>query len=290
MRIQRLIEHHRDFISLEFFPPKDRAAWPVFFQEVNRLRAIDPLFVSVTYGAGGSTQDATLEIVTKLKREFGFEPMAHLTCVDASRERIQSYIDKLAAAEIHNILALRGDPPKGEEEFRPTSTQFQHACDLVELIRSRYPDMGVGVAGYPEGHAEAPDLETDLEYLKHKLDRGGDFVITQLFFDNDLYSGFVERARDIGITAPIIPGVLPVMTLSGIKRFLTLSGASMPDTYMAELEDADERGGSPLVSRVGIEFAKEQVRDLFRRGVPGVHLYTLNKADACLEIVNAVRG
>lgn len=285
MRIIGLIEGSPQFVSLEFFPPKDRAAWPGFFQVVEKLKKLSPKFVSVTYGAGGSTRGKTVEIVKAMKKEMGLEPMAHLTCVGASSNSIHEYVADVREAGVQNILALRGDPPKGESTFVPDSEEFQYASDLVSLLRASYPDLGIGVAGYPEGHAEAPDLETDLRHLKHKIDQGADFVITQFFFDNDLYVRFVERARDAGIQVPIIPGVLPVMSLSGVKRMLDLSGASIPEEYLSRLEDADERGGTAAVQRLGIEFAKRQVQDLLHNGAPGVHLYTLNKAEACLEIV-----
>jgi methylenetetrahydrofolate reductase (NADPH) len=288
LRIRELMDQRQGFVSLEFFPPKDRAAWPGFFQVIERLKRLDPLFVSVTYGAGGSTRDKTLEIVSTLKGELGLEPMAHLTCVDASRERIREFLDTLREQGVDNVLALRGDPPKGEESFTPTSGDFCHASDLVRLIRHDYPEFGVGVAGYPEGHLESEDLVSDMTFLKHKLDQGADFVVTQLFFENRIYFDFVDRARSMGITQPIIPGILPIMSLSVIKKGISLSGASMPEELLARLEEADRSGGNDAVQELGIVLAREQIRELLQSGVPGVHLYTLNKADACLAIMDGL--
>jgi methylenetetrahydrofolate reductase (NADPH) len=288
LRICELMDRRNGFVSLEFFPPKDRAAWPGFFQVVDRLKRLDPLFVSVTYGAGGSTRDKTLELVSTLKQEMGLEPMAHLTCVDASRERIRDFLDTLRETGVDNVLALRGDPPKGEESFTPTSGDFQHASDLVRLIRRDYPWFGIGVAGYPEGHLESADLVTDMTYLKFKLDQGADFVVTQLFFENRIYFDFVARATAMGITKPIIPGILPIMSLSVIKRGIALSGASMPQELLERLEEADRSGGNDAVQELGIAHAREQIRELLQSGVPGVHLYTLNKADACLSIIDGL--
>jgi methylenetetrahydrofolate reductase (NADPH) len=288
VRIGELIKAKRPFVSLEFFPPKEREAWDGFFHVVERLLVLHPLFVSVTYGAGGSTHAHTLEIVSRLKVAYGLEPMAHLTCVGASREKIRSFLDALVDAGVDNVLALRGDPPKGQEEFVPDSRDFQHATDLVAFIRGEYPRLGIGVAGYPECHPAAVSPDADLNYLRRKIELGGDFTVTQLFFDNDKYFGFVDRARACGITVPIIPGVLPVLSLASIKRFASLCGASLPPAYMAELERADAAGGATAVAEVGIAYAREQARDLIARGAPGVHLYTLNKAEAVLSIVSGL--
>ncbi len=285
MRIRELIEARRPFVSLEFFPPKEREAWAGFFDVVERLLPVRPLFVSVTYGAGGSTHAHTLEIVSRLRTAYGLEPMAHLTCVGASREKIRGFLDGLRQAGVDNVLALRGDPPRGQENFVPDSDDFQHATDLVSFIRREYPALCLGVAGYPECHPEAVSAEADLGFLRQKLAMGGDFVVTQLFFDNDCYFDFVTKVRALGIDAPIVPGVLPVMSLASIKRLVGLCGASLPPAYLAELEAADASGGAAAVAEVGVAYAKRQARDLLDRGAPGVHLYTLNKAEAVLSIV-----
>jgi len=288
VRIGELIEAKRPFVSLEFFPPKERDAWAGFFTVVERLLPIKPLFVSVTYGAGGSTHANTLEIVSRLKMAYGLEPMAHLTCVGASREKIRGFLDGLAAAGVDNVLALRGDPPRGQENFVPDSEDFQHATDLVTFIRREYPEFGVGVAGYPECHPEAVSPEADLDFLRQKVTLGGDFVVTQLFFDNDRYFAFVEKARAMGLAVPMVPGVLPVLSLGSVKRLAGLCGASLPPAYLAELERADAAGGAAAVAEVGIAHARAQAQDLIDRGAPGVHLYTLNKADAVLSIVSGL--
>jgi len=288
LRIAELIAKNDKFISLEFFPPKERASWPGFFETVSRLTSLDPLFVSVTYGAGGGTQENTLEIVHRLKNDFELEPMAHLTCVGASGERLHDFLRALESFGVDNVLALRGDPPRGVENFKPDSDEFKHASDLVAFIRGRYPDMGIGVAGYPEGHPEAPSLEQDLKFLKFKLDEGADFAVTQLFFDNRLYWDFVERLSAMGVNKPLIPGVLPIMSLGSAKRMTSFCGATLPEKFLLALEDAHEKGGDEAACRVGLEYAKKQVRELLDGDAPGVHLYTLNKADACLEIVDAL--
>lgn len=288
MRIIDMIRSGGKFVSLEFFPPKDPQEWPGFFQTVERLAAVDPLFVSVTYGAGGGTQGNTLEIVRRLRRDMGLTPMAHLTCVGASAERVDGFLSALEEADVHNVLALRGDPPKGDVQFVPDSDQFRHASDLVTHIRRHYPDMGVGVAGYPEGHPECSTFREDFEFLKFKLDRGGDFAITQLFFDARLYWNFTERLGEMGVKKPIIPGVLPVMSVKSAKRVLGFCGASIPGRLLLDLEEADARGGAEAACRVGLEWAKRQCRELLEGGAPGVHLYTLNRPEACLEIVGAL--
>lgn len=286
MRIANLIRPEKPFISLEFFPPKERSDWPAFYRVADRLRAVNPLFVSVTYGAGGSTQANTLEIVTHLKKELSLEPMAHLTCVGATEEGIVGFLDDLAAIGVDNVLALRGDPPQEKDMQFPDSKDYAFASDLVSFIRKRDRNIGIGVAGYPEGHPEATSLEEDMKFLKYKLDQGGDFIVTQLFFDNDLYWDFVRRARAIGIEKPIIPGIMPIFSLKVIKKVLSLCGASMPAGFPEELEKAQEKGGAEAVQALGIRHAREQIRGLLSGGVPGIHLYTLNRDDACLELLD----
>jgi methylenetetrahydrofolate reductase (NADPH) len=288
MKIIDLLRQQKPFVSLEFFPPKEKSAWPGFFDVVNRLRPTSPLFVSVTYGAGGSTQANTLEIVSRMKREHGLEPMAHLTCVGASEKNIRAFLDALVDSGVENVLALRGDPPRGQTDFVPDSDQFRHASDLVAFIRAEYPGLCIGVAAYPEVHPAAESPEKDLEYLGLKIRAGGDFAVTQLFFDNRLYFGFVAKARAAGIDVPMLPGVLPVNSLAGVKRMLTFCGASMPPDYLAELEAADASGDGAAVAECGVAYATRQSRELLSGGAPGVHLYTLNKAEACLKIIGGL--
>lgn len=288
MRISDLMASGGQFLSLEFFPPKEKKDWPGFFRVVERLRSINPLFASVTYGAGGSTQDHTLEIVTRLKREYGLEPMAHLTCVGASCRGIGEFLETLEKEGIDNVLALRGDPPKDRDMPLEDQKDFVYAADLVTFIRARHPRMGIGVACYPEGHPEAPSLGHDLDFLKSKLDQGGDFAVSQLFFDNDFYWDFLRRARAIGIEKAIIPGVMPIFSLKVVRKITSLCGSCIPESFMRELEKAEENGGAEAVQALGIEHARKQIRQLLDNGVPGVHLYTLNKDEACLELLDGV--
>ncbi|MFP5223224.1 MAG: methylenetetrahydrofolate reductase [NAD(P)H] [Acidobacteriota bacterium] len=288
MRINDILSQGKRFISLEFFPPKEKDAWPSFFYEAGKLSILNPSFVSVTYGAGGSTQANTLELVTRFSRDLGLNPMAHLTCVGASEDSLRSFLDGLREAGVDNVLALRGDPPQGQPDFKPENAAFQYASDLTGFIHEAYPDLCIGVAGYPETHPQAESADKDLDYLKLKVDKGGSVVITQLFFDNDHYFRFVERCRARGIDKPIIPGVLPILNLASVKRILSLCGATIPAEYLARLEAANDQGGAGAVRELGVEFAREQCRDLIARGAPGVHLYTLNKAQACLDIVSGL--
>jgi methylenetetrahydrofolate reductase (NADPH) len=214
--------------------------------------------------------------------------MAHLTCVGADTTRLSTFLDQLVAAGVHNVLALRGDlPPDASPEIF-ACLPLQNASDLVAFIRRTHPEIGIGVAGYPETHPEAVCPDTDLNYLKLKVDQGGDFIVTQLFFDNQLYFDFVRKARILGITKPIIPGILPVVSLKVIQRIVSLCGAGIPPAFLQELEAADERGGADAVQEVGVAYARKQAQDLLAAGVPGVHLYTLNRADAVLKLAQGL--
>lgn len=288
MKISDKLATGSRFVSVEYFPPKERQDWPAFFKVVERLASLNPLFASVTYGAGGSNQNATLEIVTTMQRELGLETMAHLTCVGAQADRLNRFLDDLAAAGIQNILALRGDPPQDTPASEITESPYHFASDLVNFVRQGHPEMGIGVAAYPETHPEAISPESDLGYLKLKMDLGGDFAVTQLFFDNQLYFDFVRRARERGISKLIIPGILPVLNLKMIERIKQLSGAFIPPDFMAALEAADQRGGAAEVRKVGVAHARKQAEELLASGVQGVHLYTFNKAEAILELTEGL--
>jgi methylenetetrahydrofolate reductase (NADPH) len=288
MKIIDKMASGKQFLSLEFFPPKDKTEWPAFFKVADRLSRLDPLFASVTYGAGGSTKGDTLEIVNRLKNDHGLETMAHLTCIGAYRGDLQRFLDALSEAGVHNVLALRGDPPQdAPPEFSACRTLL-HASDLAAFIKDAHPALGIGVAGYPETHPEAVGREEDLDYLKLKLDQGGDFVITQLFFDNEHYFDFVRRARAIGIDKPIIPGILPVVSLKVIQRIISMCGAKLPDAYLAQLQEADGQGGAAAVQKLGVAYARRQAQELLAAGVPGVHIYTLNRDQAVLELVDGL--
>ncbi|MBG3876833.1 methylenetetrahydrofolate reductase [NAD(P)H] [Desulfovibrio oxamicus] len=277
----------RPFYSLEFFPPKERENWPGFFATVERLKALNPLFASVTYGAGGSTQDNTLEITSHLKNVMGLEPMAHLTCVGATRERIADYLRRLREVNVDNVLALRGDAPRGQDIDWDTA-EFRYAADLVRFARNEQPDMGVGVAGYPAAHPESPSFASDLRHTADKVNAGADFIVTQLFFDVREYFDFVERLRAMGVTVPVLPGILPIQSLESVRRILSLCGANIPGKLYLELDAANEKGGADAVKEAGIAFAQQQIRSLLDGGAPGIHLYTLNRADTCLRIAEAV--
>ena len=289
MQISRLMAQEPNFVSLEFYPPKESSAWPAFFEAAQELATVRPLFASVTYGAGGSTQANTLEIATRLKRDIGFEPLVHLTCVGASRDAIGDFLANLSAAGIRNVLALRGDPPRGASTFVPDSQEFRHASDLVAFIRREFPDFCVGVAGYPSPHPQSPTIKDDLYWTQVKVDAGADFIVTQLFFDVRLYDDYVSRLRAMDVTVPVIPGVLPILSLQSFRFILSLCGAHVPGNFYLDLEKANEQGGTEAVRNIGVTFAQTMCRNLLDRGAPGVHLYTLNQAAACLRIVDGLR-
>lgn len=277
----------KPLFSFEFFPPKDDASTAALMDVVRHLQDLQPDFVSVTYGAGGSTRARTLELVTRIKREIGIESMAHLTCVSHSRDEIRSILDELAAKGIENVLPLRGDPPKGQTHFKPHPDGFRYANELaVEVARGNR--FCFGVAGYPEKHIEAPNLEFDLINLKRKVDAGASFVITQLFFINERYFEFVNRARLIGIRCPILPGIMPITNFTQIQRFATLCGATLPQTLVDTLTPV--QADPEAVTRVGIDYASAQCRELLQKGAPGIHFYTLNKSRATREILETLRG
>ncbi|AMK11570.1 MAG: methylenetetrahydrofolate reductase [Pseudodesulfovibrio sp.] len=284
MRVCDLIQRKSPFLSLEFFPPKEREAWPAFFAVVDKLKVLDPLFASVTYGAGGGTQDNTLEIATRMKRDHGIEPVTHLTSVGASAEKLDAFLDSLRAADIQNVLALRGDPPRGVADFDFNAQEFKHASDVIEHITARYPEMCVGGAAYPEPHCESPSIKSDLDMVLLKVKKGAQFLVTQLFFDNRLYFDYVDRLKAMGSDVPVIPGILPIMSLKSAKFTLSLCGAAIPGKFLSALEKAYEEGGDDAVYALGIDYATKQAQQLIDGGAPGVHLYTLNRAEAVLEI------
>jgi methylenetetrahydrofolate reductase (NADPH) len=272
--------------SFEFFPPKDAEGVERLFETIAELRPYAPAYVSVTYGAGGSTRRLTVELVRRIKHEVGIEAMAHLTCVGATRAELCDVLEQLQGHGIENVIALRGDPPKGETQFVRTEGGLGHGSELVALIRARY-DFCIAAACYPEAHSESKSAEADLLYLKAKVEAGADFLITQLFFDNADYFRFVERVRGLGITVPIIAGIMPITNLSQIKRFTALCGATIPAPLLAELEACG--GDTAAVQAIGVEHATAQCRDLIARGVPGVHFYTLNRSLATRHVLDRLR-
>jgi methylenetetrahydrofolate reductase (NADPH) len=281
VRIRELFQLGRPVFSFEFFPPKDDAGVALLFERIGELRRLRPDFVSVTYGAGGSTRERTVEIVTRIQKEIGLSAMAHLTCVGHTREEIAAVCARLRAAGIVNVLALRGDPPKGEAEFRAVEGGFRYASELAAFLHENF-DFTLGGACYPEKHVEAPSAEVDLIHLKKKVESGVEFLVSQLFFDNADYFRFIERARDAGISLPILPGIMPVTNLEQTKRFTQMCGAKIPAELQKKL---DRVAGDPVeVFRIGCEHATAQCRELLDRGAPGVHFYTLNKSTATREI------
>ncbi len=282
MKITDILKKTRP-VSFEFFPPRTAEGIPAVLETLKELVEYRPDFVSVTYGAGGSTRAFTEEITFEAKRTAGVEVMAHLTCVGQTKEEIHGVLERLEAEGIENIIALRGDPPRGSAEFVPVAGGFQHATDLLQHIKS-YFKFGVAAACYPEGHTESADLETDLEYIKLKVDRGADFLVTQLFYDNRDYFDFVDRARAGGIGVPIIPGVLPVLNSAQVRRFTALSGSKIPpalDRLLDKYTENDEGARD-----MGVEYATGQVRELWDADVPGVHFYVLNRSYSVSRILN----
>ena len=273
MKIKDIMEKTRP-VSFEFFPPRNAEGIPAVLETLDELKVYCPDFVSVTYGAGGSTRAFTEEITFEAKRTAGVEVMAHLTCVGQTKEEIHGVLERLEAEGVENIIALRGDPPQGTTEFVPVEGGFDHATDLLQHIKSNFK-FGVAAACYPEGHTESVDLDADLKYVKMKVDNGADFLVTQLFYDNRHYYDFLERARAEGIGVPIIPGILPVLNSAQVRRFTTLSGSEIPpdlDTLLDKYAENDDSARD-----MGVEYATAQVRDLWDAGVPGVHFYVLNR-------------
>lgn len=280
--ISDLYAQARPLRSLEFFPPKDDAQLENLKAAAASLKRIAPDFVSVTYGAGGTTRERTAQASAILKGEFGFTVMPHLTCVGHSRAELNEVADRIHAGGFRNIMTLRGDPPKGETTFRVTADGLRYASELVQLLKARHPDFCLGVAGYPEKHPEAASLDTDLDNLKRKVDAGAAFVTTQLFFDNAVYYRYVEKCRARGINVPIVPGIMPVLSLKQVQRFTSMCGATLPPALVTRLEVAAEN--TDVVETIGIDWALTQIRDLLAQGAPGYHLYIMNRAKSALAM------
>jgi methylenetetrahydrofolate reductase (NADPH) len=272
--------------SFEFFPPKTDDGERNLRAALEALRPLEPDFASVTYGAGGSTRGRTVEITRWIKQDLGIEAMAHLSCVGATREELGETLDTIAAAGIENVLALRGDPPRGETEWRPHPGGLHYSTELAALISERQA-FGIGAACFPEIHPDAPSLTHDLRFLKEKVDAGASFLITQLFFDNELYFRFVEEARAVGIDVPILPGIMPITDVGQIKTITGMCGATIPETLLEQLE---LRAGDPdAVLQLGVSYATLQCAELLARGAPGIHFYTLNRSPATRAILSALK-
>jgi methylenetetrahydrofolate reductase (NADPH) len=273
-------------LSFELFPPKTPAAEEALWENVKQLMAFKPDVVTCTYGAGGSTREKTLDIVTKVKNLFGVRVASHLTCVGSTVDQLRGYLAEAESLGIDNIVALRGDPPKGESSFQPVEGGLRYASELVALIQREFGTFGIAVAGYPETHQEATSSRTDLENLKRKVEAGGHCVITQLFYNNADFFRFRDRCREIGITAPIVPGILPVTNLAQIQRFTSFCKASLPEILVAELGEKDD---ADWQFDVGVRWAVRQVQGLIDAGVPGIHFYVLNKSPATAAVLSEVR-
>ncbi len=273
-------------VSFELFPPHNDLGLAKLEERLPKLIALQPSFLTVTYGALGTTRERTLQVVSKIRNTYGKEVAHHLTCVGSTREEIAQLLHDIRKANIENIVALRGDPPQGETEFKPLKGGYRYGNELVEHIR-KSGGFGIAVAGYPEKHIEAPDLETDLKHLKRKVDAGADLVITQLFYDNRFFYEFVERCRAIGIKKPIVPGLLPILNVEQIKRITRICGSSIPTELLHKLTQAgDDR---EKVHEIGIRHTLAQAQDLLAHGVAGIHFYVLNQYFHIAEIMEEIQ-
>ena len=287
MRIDDILEQRRPCFSFEFFPPKDDEGVTRLLATIGELEQDDPGFVSVTYGAGGSTRARTIEMVKRIRHETHTEVMAHLTCAGSTREELHEVLGELREAGVENVLALRGDPPKGESEWKPTPGGLSYSTELAGLVSEDY-DFAIGAACFPEVHPEAPDMASDIGFLRDKVAAGASFLISQLFFDSDLYFDFVEQVRAAGITVPILPGIMPITNYSQLRRFTEMCGATIPDRLDRELAPVAE--DKKAVEDLGVAYATLQCSDLLARGAPGIHFFTLNRSPATRSILAALRA
>lgn len=286
MSIQEAYAHKRFGLSFELFPPKTPESAAMMWRTVDELVAFEPALITCTYGAGGSTRGTTLEVLEGVRSRHPVAVASHLTCVGSSVEELRDYLRRAADIGVSAIVALRGDPPKGESSFSPTAGGLRYAAELVALIRGEFPEFGILVAGYPETHQEAASPDADLENLKRKCDAGGDVVVTQLFYDNTDFFRFRDRCEARGITAPIVPGVMPVTNYAQIRRIASLCKARLPESFTRAFDAAGEDETAQF--EAGVEFAARQVEDLVARGVPGVHFYVLNKSPATVRVLDHV--
>lgn len=286
MSLKTLFAAGKPTISFEFFPPKTDEGWNSLYQTIEQLKPLSPSYVSVTYGAGGSTRSKTLELAGKIQNQIGIETLAHLTCVGHTADEIGQILDQLWQSNVRNVLALRGDPPSGGA-WTKTPGGFEHADELVKFIRSRH-DFFVACAGFPEGHPQCLNLTRDLEHLKTKVDNGSGAIVTQLFFDNADFLRFRDDCRRIGIHVPIVAGIMPITNVAQIKRFVTMCGAKIPHRLLTKLESLEK---SPEdVYKAGVEYAANQCRDLMFHDVDGLHFYTLNKSPATVDVLRKIRS
>ncbi|MCZ2153604.1 MAG: methylenetetrahydrofolate reductase [NAD(P)H] [Bryobacterales bacterium] len=287
MRIRELLATGNPSFSFEFFPPKTEQGGANLLEAIESLRELRPTYVSVTYGAGGSTRDLTISLVQRIKERFGIETMAHLTCVGAHRDEISATLTRFRDSGVENVLALRGDPPKGQTRFEKVEGGFGYASELTTFIREGSWDFCVAGACYPEGHTEAECLNADIANLKRKVEAGAEFLVSQLFFDNERYYDFVRRARAAGIGVPIIPGIMPITNVDQVERFTKMCGATIPSPLFEELQHL--RSNPEAVLSLGVAHATAQCLDLLEHGALGIHFYTLNKSAATRTILTAIR-
>lgn len=286
MFITDLFNRPRRTYSFEFFPPKDEISAVDFGINIGQLLRFDPSFVSVTYGAGGSKQDRTFDLVNYLQNKIGLTCMAHYTCINATREKVKEDMDKLYNSGIRNLMLLRGDPPKGSEYSKPVSEGFQYASELIEFVKAQ-DRFTIGGAAYPEKHLEAETFERDIQNLKVKVDAGADFLVAQMFFINEKYFNFIERARKAGIDRRIIPGIIPITNARQIKRFADMSGAEIPADLQEQIQQYQDQ--PKKIYQIGVDFAIKQCTELLERGAPGLHFYTLNKSRATVEVFETLK-
>ncbi len=286
MNIGEKFKNSKTVFSVEFFPPKTEEGARQILRTAKKLKELSPDYASITYGAGGSTRERTLEYGELLRDIFDFEIMPHLTCFGHSREDIEAILCRFESSGFENIMALRGDPPKGSSEFVPHPNGFKHANELVAYIRSRFPRFGIGCAGYPEKHPEAVSIDADIDNLKRKVDAGADFIVTQMFFENSHFFNFVEKCRAAGIDKPVIAGILPALSLKQVMNFKSMCSTEIPDALLKKLGEASESDGA----KVGLDWAMAQIEELKSKKVPGIHLYILNRAESAVRLSHVIRG
>ncbi|MBR9998029.1 MAG: methylenetetrahydrofolate reductase [NAD(P)H] [Cyclobacteriaceae bacterium] len=283
MKITDIFKRQEKTFSFEFFPPKGYSSTLELGINIGQLIKLAPSFISVTYGAGGTTQDLSFDLIEYIQHKIGITAMAHYTCINASKTKVESDLDMLFSKNILNLMLLRGDLP--QQGFKGLNQEFRHASDLIALARSKNRYC-IGAAGYPEKHPESLDIDSDLKWLKNKVDQGADFIITQMFFDNDHYFNFVDKARRFGIKTRIIPGIMPITNFKQIKKFSEMCGATIPQRIITALESIQH--DSTALYSAGVDFAIEQCVDLLKRGAPGLHFYTLNKSRATVDIFSSL--
>jgi methylenetetrahydrofolate reductase (NADPH) len=287
MRIDEILRRDGPVFSFEFMPPKTAQGEKNLYAALSELRPLDPAFVSVTYGAGGSTREKTIEIVKRIKDDWGLEAMAHFTCVGATVDELRGTLDEMRDAGIENVLALRGDPPAGETEWTKTDGGLEYSRELVQLIDADYPSLAIGAACFPETHIHATSAEDDVRHLGEKVQAGVDFLITQLFFDNSFYFDFVSRARAAGVQAPIIPGIMPITSVGQIERMAEMCGSAIPGGLRREMHARED--DAEAVLDFGVAYATLQCSELLAAGAPGIHFYTLNRSPATRAILSALK-